>query len=294
LVLAKLGGVEIGGGRPVAIVGAINLSRDSFYKGSIVRGKGVALRIAREMVEQGAVILDVGAMATGPRSVAITPKKEMRILLPVIRSLSRRLDVPISADTQRAEVARAAIEAGADIVNDISGLKADARMGETIAKAGCSALLMAARKLPGDVYEIGEINDALRESLRLCRGAGIPLKRVIVDPAIGHWPARLARLSQVKDKKLSGGKYAPATLADLGILARLREVKVGRPICVGISRKSFVGEVLGLKSPQDRLVGSLAASVIAVQNGAHALRTHDPKETIQAVRIAEAIRGAVR
>jgi dihydropteroate synthase len=219
----------------------------------------------------------------------------MRELISAIRALSGQLDVPISADTQRAEVAEAAIESGATVINDISGLKGDARMAEVIADAGCSALLMAAKSAPGDVYEIGEIKEALKGSLGICRDHKIPLNRVVIDPAIGYWPARLARLGSPAKKRLRGCFYSFAAFLDLRILARLGELKsLGCPICVGVSRKSFIGGVLGLPRPEDRLVGSLAATAIAVLNGASAVRTHDVRETLQAVRLAEAIRDAGR
>ncbi len=289
----KLGRVRVGGSAPVVIAGVINLSPDSFYGGSVVRGKSDILRRAREMVEQGADIIDVGAVGTGPKSKPVSTEREMRELIPAIKTLVSQLDVPVSADTQRAEVAEAAIESGATVINDISGLKGDARMAEVIADAGCSLLLMAARSAPGDVYEISEIKEALKSSLGICRDHKIPLNRVVIDPAIGHWPARLARLGSLAKKRLRGCPYTFATFFDLRILARLGELKsLGPPICVGISRKSFIGGVLGLPRPEDRLVGSLAATAIAVLNGASAVRTHDVRETLQAVRLAEAIRDA--
>jgi len=293
MAMAKLGKVEIADGRPAVIIGALNLSPDSFYRESIVRGGGAVVKRAREMVEQGASIIDIGAMGTGPRSKPVSPEKEMRELIPAIRALAGEFDVPISADTQRAEVAEAAIGAGAAVINDISGLKADPEMAAVIARAKCSALLMATKHAPGDVYETGEIKQALKGSLDICRTHGIPFNRVVIDPAIGYWPARLARFSSSTNKRLRGYPYSFATFLDLRILARLRELKsLGPPICVGISRKSFIGGVLGLPRPEERLVGSLAATAIAVLNGASAVRTHDVRETLQAVRLAEAIRDA--
>jgi dihydropteroate synthase len=246
------------------------------------------------MIEEGAAIIDVGAMATGPRSTPVTLEREMEELIPAVKAISRKLGVPISADTQRAEVARAAIEAGAEIINDISGLKGDAQMAETIARAGCSTIIMATERLPGDVFEIDEIKMALDKSLKICREHGIPSKKVVVDPAVGYWPGRMARLGQRAYRLMKGGGYRFATFVDLRILARLREIDVGRPICVGVSRKTFIGDVLKLDNPDDRLVGSLAAAALAVANGAHAIRTHDPIETLQASRMAEAIMSASR
>jgi len=166
-------------------------------------------------------------------------------------------------------------------------------MAEVIADAGCSALIMATRRAPGDVYETDEIKLALKESLHICKKSGVPLNRVVLDPAIGYWPARLARFGHRAKKRARDSRYKVVTLIDLKILARLQELKsLGCPLCVGISRKSFLGDVLKLPKPEDRLIGSLAATAIAVLNGADVIRTHDPAETLQAVRVAEAIREA--
>jgi dihydropteroate synthase len=291
MITAKLGKVKVGDGHPVSMIGVINLSPDSFYRKS-VRNPEQAMARAREMVEQGATIIDVGAMATGPRAKPIPVDFELRRMVPAVKAIAR-LGITISADTQRAEVAEAAVRAGAAVVNDVSGLKADPKMAEAIADCGCSAILMASSRAPGDVYGDEEIKRALAGSLDICKKHGIPLKRVVLDPAVGYWPARLKRLGQKSKVQLGGRPHSYAAFLDLRILARLAEFrKLGRPICVGISRKSFVGAVTGLKDPDQRLMGSLAASAVAVFNGADVLRTHDPAETMQAVKIAEAIRSA--
>lgn len=288
-----LGKVEVGGDRPVAIIYALNLSPDAFYKGSIIRSEREAVGRASKALDNGAHIIDVGAMSTGPKSKPISAQREMRELIPVIRALTREFDAPISADTQRAEVADAAISAGATIVNDISGLKSDPEMAGVIAGAGCSTVLMATERAPGDVYEIDEIRRALQGSLRICREHDIPFEKVVIDPAVGYWPGRLERLGERAYKPYGKRIYPTATFFDLRILAELGRLKgLNRPICVGISRKTFVGKVLDLPDPADRLVGSLAATAIAVLNGASVVRTHDVPETIQAIRVVEAIRDA--
>ena len=290
---AVLGKVEVGKGRPVAIIYALNLSPDTFYKGSFVRSEREAVGRALKALGDGAHIIDVGAMSTGPKSKPIPAQREMRELIPVIRTLAREFDAPISADTRRAEIADAAISAGATVINDISGLKSDSEMAGVIADAGCSTVMMATERAPGDVYEIGEICRALRGSLRICREHGIPPRKVVIDPAVGYWPARLKRLGERAHKPYGKRAYTAATFLDLKILAELRRLKgLNRPICVGISRKTFVGKVLDLPDPADRLVGSLAATAIAVLNGASVVRTHDVAETLQAIRVAEAIRDA--
>jgi dihydropteroate synthase len=285
---ARLGSVEIGDGRPVAIIGVINLSPESFHRASVAGSAEEALAMGRKMVGDGACILDIGARATGPGSKPIPRDEEMRRLIAAVRLLAKNLDVPISVDTQFSEIAEAAVNTGAEIVNDVSGLTTDEKIAEVAAKYGCSLILMAARRAPGDVCTIGEILAAWRKSLGVCREAGVRLSRIAVDPAIGAWPARLERLGGGAFERRGG--VANIDRIDLTILARLGELrKIGRPICVGISRKSFIGRLLGLYDPRERLAGSLGATVVAVMNGASAVRTHDPKETSHAVRIVEAV-----
>lgn len=270
MAVAELGRVKVGGGR-VVIVGAINLSPESFYPGSVARGPREALGRAEQMVREGAELVDLGAMSTRPGAKPIPPRLELRRLLPSVKALVKRLEVPVSVDTQRASVARAALEAGAEVVNDVSGLKADPAMVEVLAEFGCSAILMAARERPGDVRSIGQIKRELRRSLEICKAHGVKLRKVVVDPGIGFG---------------KGARW------DLRILARLEELRsLGRPICVAVSRKSFVGEVLGLPDPSLRLWGSLAATAVAVLHGAEVVRTHDPKEALHASLVAQAIRG---
>ena len=267
----EVAGVRVGGGAPVVVVGAINLSPESFYPGSLVRGPKQALRVTKRMLAEGARVIDVGAMSTAPGVKPISQELERRRLIPVVKTLVERLDAPISVDTQRAAVAEDALEAGADIINDVSGLKADPRMVEVLSNFKCPVVLMAAKRKPGDARNLREISEALRASLRVCERWGVNTRKVVVDPGIGF------------------GKPVRCNLEILAGLGELR--KLGHPICVAVSRKRFLGEVLGLPSPADRLWGSLAATAIAVLNGADMIRTHDPKQTLHAVRVAEAVRG---
>lgn len=269
---AELGGIEVGDGHPVAIIGVLNLSPESFYGGSVVRGPAQAVEQAKRMLRQGASIIDVGAMSTAPNVKPISVGLEGKRILPVVEALAKGINAPISVDTQRAAIAEAALEAGARIINDVSGLKFDPRMANVVADFKCSAILMAARKKPGDARKIGEVCSALQDSLQICKRHSIDMRRVVIDPGIGF------------------GKGAGW---DVHILANLRKLKdLGRPICVAVSRKAFIGKILGLKDPADRLIGSLAATVIAVRNGADVVRTHDVQETAQVVRVAEVMRHA--
>lgn len=268
----EIAGIRIGYRNPVIIIGTLNLSPESFYQGSIVRSPVEAVASAQKMLEEGARIIDVGAMSTKPGSKPIPAESEKRRLIPVVRRMARELDVPISVDTQRASIAELALEAGAKVVNDVSGLKADPNMASIIADFECSTVLMAARKKPGDARNIPEIIGALRRSLQICDRHRIDRNSVVIDPGIGF------------------GKGASR---DLRILADLERLKVlNQPICIAVSRKSFIGRVLDLPDPLDRLWGSLAATAIAVLNGASVIRTHDPKETSHVIRIVEAIKRA--
>jgi len=269
---ADLAGVRVGGGSHVVIVGVLNTSPDSFYAGSVVRSPAEAVKRARRMLDEGADIIDVGAMSTAPGVKPVPVGLERRRLLPIVEALVEKLDSPISIDTQRAEIARAALKAGAHIINDVSGLKADSEMARVLADFGCSAVLMAARRKPGDVQTIEEIKHELGKSLRMCERHDIDLKKIVIDPGIGFG---------------KGAEWDLYILANLGRLAAL-----GRPICVAVSRKSFIGKVLDLPDPAGRLWGSLAATAIAVLNGADVIRTHDPKETLHAVRLGESVRSA--
>lgn len=297
---AILGGVSVGDGLPVTVIGALNVSPESFYPGSVHTDLDDLLGEAERMVEAGAQILDVGALSTAPyRETKISEEEETDRLGRAVERLARKLGVPISADTTRTAPARAALEAGAAIINDVSGLSGDPEMGELVARAGAGLILMASPPHPtlspdddtphlfssllgGEAGEGGEDNSPISIVTRLLRGsfararsAGIGEEKIVVDPGIGFF----------RNTGMPWFKW------DCQVLARLGELRaLGRPICVGVSRKSFIGALLGQADPVGRLLGSLAATSVAVVKGAHLIRTHDVAETMQAVRVAEAIR----
>lgn len=276
---AILAGIEVGDGKPVAVIGAINLSPESFYGGSVVHDRDRLLATAERMVEVGAVVVDVGGMSTAPyRETWISEAEETRRLAGAVEWLVTKLAVAVSADTCRAGPARAALEAGAAIINDVSGLTADAGMAPLVARTGVGLIVMASPRPPA--VPGGEPIDAvaalLRESLAIARGAGIEVERIVVDPGIGFF--------RTADRPWY--EWDCQILRELGALGAL-----GRPISVGVSRKSFIDAVAGSVEPGERLPGSLAATAVAVYNGAHVVRCHDVAETRQAVRVAEAIRG---
>jgi dihydropteroate synthase len=273
---AVLGGVAVGDGCPVAIVGVLNVSPESFYGGSVHTDPDDLLRAADDMVAAGAAILDVGAMSTAPYlETRIGEDEEAERLARAVGRLAAKCAVPVSADTCRAGPARAALDAGAAIVNDVTGLRGDPRMAALIAARGAGTILMAhpaAHREPADPIET--VARVLGESLALARAAGVAEERIVLDPGIGFF------------------RNGPVLWYewDAGVITHLGRLRVlGRPLCVGVSRKSFIGAFTGRDEPGQRLAGSLAATAVAVVNGAALIRTHDVAETRDAVRVASAL-----
>ncbi|RLA85215.1 MAG: dihydropteroate synthase [Deltaproteobacteria bacterium] len=265
-------------GRRTAVMGILNVTPDSFSDGGLFLDPERAVDHALRMVEEGADIIDVGGESTRPGADPIPLQEELRRVLPVIEGLSQRTDVPISIDTYKAEVASRALEAGASIINDISGLHYDPRMGEVAAKYGAPVVVMHIKGTPKTMqasprYDdlMGEITAYLREGIRRAEEAGLPPEKVIVDPGIGF------------------GKTVEHNLI---ILQRLDELSsLGRPILIGPSRKSFIGAVLDLQVG-DRLYGTLASVAIGVERGAHIVRVHDVKPVREVVDMVDAIMEA--
>jgi dihydropteroate synthase len=276
---ATVAGVSVGDGLDVAVVGALNVSPESFYSGSVVTDADRLLRAAEAMAQAGAAWLDVGAMSTAPYLAARIPEtQEADRLQWAVGLLTAKLDLPISADTSRALAARAALESGARMLNDVTGLAADPALARLAADAGAGLVLMAhPAAVPAPAEPVPTVLAALAGSLARARAAGVPDERILVDPGIGFFRG--------------GGIAWPEW--DCRVLAALPALRsLGRPLYVGVSRKSFIGALAGRPDPADRLPGTLAATAAAVLGGAHVIRAHDVAETAQAVRIAQAIRGA--
>jgi dihydropteroate synthase len=282
--------VAIGDGLDVAVMGAINVSPESFYAGSVAAGEDELLRVADAMVEAGASFLDVGAMSTAPYlTTRISEQDEAERLGAAVRSLANKVGVPISADTSRGAPAQRALDAGARVVNDVTGLRGDAALAGIVARAGAGLVVMAAESAGmasstsqvsherHDVDPVAVVEDLLADSLERAADAGIPDDRIAVDPGIGFF-------------RTSGLPWHEWDVAVLDGLERLRAL--GRPLLVGVSRKSFLGALTGERDPARRLPASLAATTVAVMRGAHVIRTHDVAETVQAVRVAQAARRA--
>ena len=277
-VQANLAGLEVGDGHPVRIVGAINVSPESFYKGSVASDESILRQRAEQMVAEGADMLDVGAMSTAPYlETAISEAEEIRRLIWAIGVLRSVVTLPISADTRRSRPAAAALDAGAAVINDVSGFRNDPAMAAAAARHAQGAILMASEASHGAADPIATVRTLLQQSLAISDTAGVPRERIVLDPGIGFF----------RNAALSWDAW------DCEIVRRLGELcPLNRPILVGLSRKSFVGKLLGRRDPAERLFGSLAATTVAVLNGARLVRTHDVGPTRDAIRMAEALRPA--
>jgi dihydropteroate synthase len=254
----------------------LNRTPDSFSDGGKFMDDEAAIRHAREMARDGADIIDVGGESTRPGSEPVSLEEELSRTIPIIERLAREIDIPISIDTRKHEVAREAIRRGASMVNDVTGLKSDPEMARVVSEAGVPVCVMHMKGTPGDmqddpVYEdlMPEIIEGLKESIDIALAAGISPDKIIVDPGIGF------------------GKTAEHNLV---IINRLGELKaLGKPVLVGASRKSFIGKVLN-RGADERLPGTAAVSAVAIMKGADIIRIHDAKEMVDVARMADAVR----
>jgi dihydropteroate synthase len=265
--------------RRTLLMGIINVTPDSFYDGGkrLDANRAVADGIA--LVESGADIIDIGGESTRPGAAAVSLEEELQRVLPVIQGLRRNVKVPISIDTYKAQVARAALIEGADIVNDISALRFDSQMAVLVAAEKVPVVLMHMQGTPQTMQAepcynsvLQEVREFLTTQVRFAIEAGVDRENIIIDPGIGF--------GKTLDHNLTLLKGLPALAS------------VGQPLLVGASRKAFIGKILGV-DPDERLEGSLAAAIAAVFGGAHIIRVHDVKETRKAIHVADAIRFGV-
>lgn len=256
-------------------MGILNVTPDSFSDGGRFAAPGRALDRALQLVEAGADVLDVGGESTRPGARPAPAAEELARVLPVVRALKTHLTVPISVDTRKAEVARAALDEGADIINDVSALR-DPAMGPVVAESGAGLVLMHMRGDPQTMQQApqyddvaGEVAAELEAALHEAEGAGVDPERMVIDPGIGF------------------GKTAEHNLE---LLARLDELAVlGRPVLLGVSRKAIIGALLGGVPPEQRDVGTAAACVAGFLRGARIFRVHEPGPTRQALAVAAAV-----
>lgn len=266
--------MQVGGKLVPKVLGIINTSPESFYKASIKTGEQEIAVAAKQMQQDGAHIIDVGAMSTAPYLETIIPvEDESRRMKMAIRAVKSACDLPVSADTPRAKVAEDAIEAGADAINDVTGLQYDGRMANVAANAGVPVIIGAYSKMPVTGRIAGTIK-ALKESLVIAKKAG--LQEIIVDPSIGFFR------DEGKNPFFTKMTDIPWYSRDVEVLSNLDRLSALGPVCISVSRKSFIGHLLGIKD-DNRLVPSIICEAVAVMNGASIIRTHSVRETVHAL-----------
>lgn len=272
----KVNGKAVDLSRHAQVMGILNVTPDSFSDGGCFDEVERAMQHAREMIRQGAMMIDIGGESTRPGAAAVSEQEEMRRTLPVIERLRREWDGLISIDTQKAVVAEAALRAGADIVNDVSGLTVDAGMISVCAKSDCGVVVMHMQGSPETMQNhptyhevVGDIRAFFEERLATLSDAGIAKERICFDPGIGF------------------GKTLEHNLALLRHLDQL--VPVGQPLLLGVSRKSLFAKLCGAQQPADRDVATAAATALARQQGVMLHRVHDVKGNLDALRVCEAM-----
>jgi dihydropteroate synthase len=264
------------GEKPALVMVIVNCTADSFYPPSRNPGAEAAAERALAAAEAGADIVDFGGESTRPGAEYVSAAEEIRRVVPAIAAFRRRSALPVSVDTRKAETARVALDAGADIINDISALEDDPALGPLCAERGAPAVLMHKQGTPPSMQErpryagiTGELAAYLKAAAARARRYGIPREHIILDPGIG---------------------FGKTTEDNLSLLAYLAEIRLpGYPLLVGLSRKRFLGEITG-RAVEDRLAGTLAASAAALLSGASILRVHDVTETADLVKVIHAIR----
>jgi dihydropteroate synthase len=277
-IIWRAGSHSLSCGERTLVMGILNVTPDSFSDGGMFFDPEVAVAHGIRMAEEGADIIDVGAESTRPGSDPVPPEKERDRLVPIVKRLTAELDVPISADTRKAEVAAAAVEAGASIVNDVSAGR-DPAMFEIVRDAGAGYVAMHMQGEPKTMQDdphyddvVTEVRDFLAERIDAAVAAGIDVDRICVDPGLGFAKNfhHSARLMKEIDQLLS----------------------LGRPVLVGPSRKSFIGEALGDAPMDRRLEGTLGAVAWMAARGAHIVRVHDVEPTVRLLSVVDAIRNA--
>lgn len=258
------------------VMGILNVTPDSFSDGGLYLNTDSAVEHALEMLKEGADIVDVGGESTRPGAEPVPADEELRRVLPVIERLAAETDVPISIDTYKSSVAREALKAGACIVNDISGLRFDPEIAPAAAEADAYLVIMHSIHTPATMqvnpqYDdvVGEVKAFLERQSSAAQQSGVPRDKIIVDPGIG---------------------FGKTVEHNLELLRRLPDLaQLGYPILVGVSRKSFIGAVLGGLPPSERLEGTIAAVALSIAGGARIVRVHDVGPVAKAVRVADAI-----
>jgi dihydropteroate synthase len=263
-------------GQRTLVMGVLNVTPDSFSDGGLFHDADAAVARALEMESAGADIIDIGGESTRPGSEGVSAAEQLRRILPVLEKLRGRLKIPISVDTTSAEVAESAITAGAEILNDVTALRADPRLAEVAARRKLPVVLMHMRGEPRTMQTkpfarnvVKDVVSGLRRAVKQAARAGVAKSQIVLDPGIGF-----------------GKSYAQ----DYELIARLPEVsRLGFPLLVGTSRKKFIGRVLGGRPVTERLYGTAATVAASILGGAHIVRVHDVAEMVQVARVADAV-----
>lgn len=268
-------------GERTLVMGVLNVTPDSFSDGGDFFSLDRAVAHAEQMIVEGADIIDIGGESTRPGSAFVSAAEELQRVIPVIERLAAKSTVPISIDSTKYTVARAAIAAGAEIVNDISALRFDPLIADEAARAHAGLVLMHSRGTPKNMQQLPPVNDImseviseLRMSLAIAEERGVARDRIVVDPGIGF------------------GKTLEQNVELIAKLDQLVIAFAEFPIMIGTSRKSFIGKLMDNAPVDQRLPGTIASVVASVLNGAHIVRVHDVKAAVEAVRIADAVRLA--
>ncbi|MFZ1077902.1 MAG: dihydropteroate synthase [Nitrosotalea sp.] len=277
----KLGSVPVGNSNPPRIMGIINVSPESFYKKSVYTEPKEIAKIAKQIEEDGADFIDIGGMSTAPYlKTRVTEKTEIDRITKAISAVQKISKLPISVDTCRANVAKKAFELGVEILNDVTGLQYDQNMTVILEEYCPSVIVCAFSKQTITGNQVTQTRNLLAKSISIAEKSGISKSKIVVDPAIGFFRknAKGILFTKINSDWLK---------RDIDIIQNLSSIKLGCPLLVSVSRKSFIGSLLNEKDPDKRLYGSLAAETIAVLNGANIVRTHNVKATCDAIEIAK-------
>ena len=268
-------------GERTLVMGVLNITPDSFSDGGKFYSPESAVEHALEMIAEGADIIDIGGESTRPGSAFVSEQEELQRVIPVIEKLVTETSIPISVDTTKSSVACAALEAGAEIVNDISALRFDPAIADEVAKVKAGLVLMHSRGTPKTMQQLppvkdimGEVIGGLRESIAVAEQRGVSRESIAIDPGIGF------------------GKTAAQNVELIAHLDQLAREFADFPILIGTSRKSFLGKLLDNSPTDQRLHGTIASIAAAVMKGAHIVRVHDVKAAVAAVKVADSIRSA--
>jgi dihydropteroate synthase len=266
-------------GARTLVMGVLNITPDSFSDGGKFYSEQRAVEHALQMIAEGADIIDIGGESTRPGSAFVSEAEELQRVIPVIKQLTTDTSTPISVDTTKSAVARAALEAGAEIINDISALRFDPAIADEVAKAKAGLVLMHSRGTPKTMQQLPPVKDilnevvgGLRESIALAHQRGVASESIAIDPGIGF------------------GKTAEQNVELIAKLDQFVAEFSGFPIMIGASRKSFIGKLLDDAPADQRVYGTVASLVASVLKGVHTVRVHDVKAAVEAVRVADAVK----